>query len=101
MTRPKVMVCPSSVDLTDQGTNQWMIASRHTNMLRTTQNPLNTPVGTGIVHNGNNGAFGSMHPGGGMFGMGDGSVRFVNEDINLAVYRAASTREGKESMPLP
>jgi prepilin-type N-terminal cleavage/methylation domain-containing protein/prepilin-type processing-associated H-X9-DG protein len=86
---------------TPESSNLWMIAGRHLDSLRTTDNPLNTPVGAGVVYGGANGAFASQHPGGGMFAMGDGSVRFVNENINLAVYRAASTREGKESMPLP
>jgi prepilin-type N-terminal cleavage/methylation domain-containing protein len=86
---------------TTQGANRWMIAGRHVDVLRTTENPLNTPTGTGINLSGNNGAFGSFHPGGGLFAMGDGAVRFVNENINLAIYRAASTREGKEAQPLP
>lgn len=86
---------------TPEGTNLWMIAGRHTDSLRTTENPLNTPVGQGIIFGTNNGAFASFHPGGGQFGIGDGSVRFVNENIDLAIYRAASTREGKEAMPMP
>jgi hypothetical protein len=43
----------------------------------------------------------SQHPGGGQFGLGDGSVRFVAETINLLTYQAASTRQGKESLQLP
>jgi prepilin-type processing-associated H-X9-DG protein len=31
--------------------------------------------------------FGSMHPGGAHFAMGDASVRFLNENMNLAIYR--------------
>ncbi|HXG12301.1 MAG TPA: DUF1559 domain-containing protein [Gemmataceae bacterium] len=34
-----------------------------------------------------NTCFGSMHPGGAMFCFGDGSVRFLNESMNLAIYR--------------
>ncbi len=83
------------------GENRWMIAGRHLDSLRTTDNPLNTPVGTGVVYGGANGAFASRHPGGGQFAIGDGSVRFVNENINLAVYRAASTRQGNEATLLP
>ncbi len=41
-------------------------------------------------------AFGSEHPGGTNFAMGDGSVRFVNETINLNVYRAQASRNGGE-----
>lgn len=83
------------------GSNLWMLAGRHLDSLRTTDNPLNTPVGSGVVYSSANGAFASFHPGGGQFGIGDGSVRFVNENIDLAIYRAASTREGKEAMPMP
>jgi prepilin-type processing-associated H-X9-DG protein len=34
-----------------------------------------------------NTCYGSMHPGGAQFGFGDGSVRFLAETMNLAVYR--------------
>jgi hypothetical protein len=29
--------------------------------------------------------------GGGQFGLGDGSVRFVSESVDIAVYRAVAT----------
>jgi hypothetical protein len=38
----------------------------------------------------------SMHPGGAMHAMGDGSVQFISETIEAAVYLALSTREGGE-----
>ena len=38
-------------------------------------------------------AMGSAHPGGANVGLADGSVRFVSQSINLAVWRALSTRE--------
>lgn len=82
---------------TANGSNRWLIASRHGDSLRTTDNPLNTPPGSGVVYNGLNGAFQSRHPGGGNFAFGDGSVRFISETIDLATYRALSTREGKEA----
>ncbi len=34
-----------------------------------------------------NTCFGSQHPGGAQFCMGDGSVRFFNENLSLAIYR--------------
>jgi prepilin-type N-terminal cleavage/methylation domain-containing protein len=34
-----------------------------------------------------NTCYGSMHPGGALFCLGDGSVRFLGETINLAIYR--------------
>lgn len=45
--------------------------------------------------------FRSFHPGGAQFCMGDGSVRFVSENIDGPTYRAAASRMGNESMPLP
>jgi prepilin-type N-terminal cleavage/methylation domain-containing protein/prepilin-type processing-associated H-X9-DG protein len=84
---------------TAAGSNQWLIAGRHTNSLRTTDNPLNTPPGTGILYGSNNGAFGSLHPGGGNFLFGDGHVSFISETIDLLTYRALSTREGSEATP--
>ena len=86
---------------TGDGRNRWMVAGRHRDSLRSTQNPLNTPTGEGITHGGNNSAFASRHPGGGLFGMGDGSVRFIADTIDLATYRALSTRAGRESITLP
>ena len=40
--------------------------------------------------------FGSYHIGGAFFVMGDGSVRFINEDIDLEAYRGLATRSGSE-----
>ena len=40
----------------------------------------------------------SMHPGGVQVLMGDGSTHFVNEDIELAVWRALATIAGGESI---
>jgi hypothetical protein len=43
-------------------------------------------------------AFGSMHPGGTHFAMGDASVRFVNDRVNLSVYLGTASRDGGESI---
>lgn len=37
--------------------------------------------------------FGSFHPGGCQFGLGDGSVRFINEAIDLNLYRQLGARD--------
>ncbi len=43
----------------------------------------------------------SHHPGGANALMGDGSVRFIQETINLATWRAVATRSGNEVVSLP
>jgi prepilin-type processing-associated H-X9-DG protein len=42
--------------------------------------------------------FRSDHAGGGNFLYGDGSVQFVEEGIDMAAYRAASTIQGAEAL---
>lgn len=39
--------------------------------------------------------FGSFHPGGCHFTLGDGSVRFVSENIDLTLYQVAANRDDK------
>jgi prepilin-type N-terminal cleavage/methylation domain-containing protein/prepilin-type processing-associated H-X9-DG protein len=60
-------------------------------------NAINTP-GIGTF---DDIAFGSMHPGGGNFGMADGSVHFLTPDMNLGVYRSLASRNGGEVATLP
>ncbi len=39
---------------------------------------------------------GSEHPGGVMFGMADGSVRFISEDIDAETFRDLGSKAGNE-----
>ena len=41
-------------------------------------------------------SFGSYHPGGAMFCMGDSSARFIVDTIDIEVYRALGSRAGRE-----
>ncbi len=80
--------------------NIWTQAGRHESCLRTAENPINTPPGTGITTSPYgiplNGAFGSRHTGGAQFLFGDGHVSFLSENISLATYRALATRDFKD-----
>ncbi len=44
--------------------------------------------------------FGSEHPGGANFLLGDGSVRYVSETVDGTTYRAYASRNGKETVSL-
>jgi prepilin-type N-terminal cleavage/methylation domain-containing protein len=57
--------------------------------------PINSTFYTG-GNNFNDISFGSNHPGGCQFTMGDGSVQFLNESINLNVYKALASRASGE-----
>jgi prepilin-type N-terminal cleavage/methylation domain-containing protein len=46
-------------------------------------------------------SFGSKHPGGAQFVLGDASVRFITESVSTVVYRAAGTRDNGEAEQLP
>jgi prepilin-type N-terminal cleavage/methylation domain-containing protein/prepilin-type processing-associated H-X9-DG protein len=85
--------------------NFWTQGGRHESSLRNTENPMNTPPGTGITTSPYgiplNGAFASKHPGGVQFAFGDGHVSFVSETISLPLYRALSTRAGGEAISPP
>ena len=43
----------------------------------------------------------SLHPGGVQVTLGDGSVRFVAESVDLAIWRAMGTAQGGETFELP
>jgi prepilin-type N-terminal cleavage/methylation domain-containing protein len=46
-------------------------------------------------------SFGSYHPAGCLMQMCDGSVRYVSESVDMAVWRAAGSRDGGETLQLP
>ncbi|QDS96729.1 Type II secretion system protein G precursor [Roseimaritima multifibrata] len=58
--------------------------------------PINAAKNGGFTMTFNNGGYGSQHPSGAMFGMMDGSVRFVSETIDMTAYRAAASRGSGE-----
>lgn len=45
--------------------------------------------------------FSSAHPSGAHFLIGDGSVRIINDQIDVTVYQGLSTRNGGEVAPIP
>ncbi len=85
-----------------ESSNRWMVGNRHLDSLRTTDNPMNTIPGRGVVVDlygySANGAFASRHSGGSQFAFGDGHVLFLNENIALPVYRGLSTIAGGEAV---
>jgi hypothetical protein len=50
---------------------------------------------------GANGAFGSKHRGGSQFASVDGSVRFVDEAIDLTLYRLLGQRASNQAKATP
>jgi prepilin-type N-terminal cleavage/methylation domain-containing protein len=62
--------------------------------------PLNNYIRNTAITAGdwnNNYSFGSFHTGGGHFLMGDGTVRFVSENIDLQLYRNLASIDGNET----
>lgn len=90
---------------TDESQNIWTNGSRHLSSLRSTVNPPNTKPGTGITTSPYgielNGAFGSRHSRGLNFAFADGHVQFISDTIDLATYKALSTRSGDENVSPP
>ena len=76
--------------------NIWTRGARHTDSMRSTDNPLNTPPGEGKTFKGFNGAFQSRHPGGANFVFGDGHVEYITENIDLETYTSYATKSQEE-----
>ncbi len=89
----------------EKSSNRWLVGSRHQDCLRSTENPINTKPGTGVVLDlygyKTNGAFGSKHPLGANFLYGDGSVGYMAQNLDLKIYRALATRKGGEPQSKP
>jgi len=110
-------------DVTDGMSNTLMVGERSMAVPPGTTNPFRTWIrgnngGSGttknvtypinsanMVYNGSNNfndlAMGSLHTGGANFTMGDGSVRFVAQTIDMGIYMAAASIASGEVAPLP
>jgi prepilin-type N-terminal cleavage/methylation domain-containing protein/prepilin-type processing-associated H-X9-DG protein len=67
---------------------------------RNVTNPINGIFSANLIVPYNDMPFGSMHPGGMNVCLGDGSVRFVNQNLSMSTYRALASREQGESVSL-
>ena len=87
--------------------NSWPLSVAYLSSMRSTNNPLNTPPGSGAMVSITNsgltvspsqatGAFGSMHPAGRNFAFGDGHVKYISNLIDFPTYQALSTIAGSE-----
>jgi prepilin-type processing-associated H-X9-DG protein len=93
---------------TPESMNSWPLSVAYLSSMRSTDNPLNTPAGTGnmvsITNHGltglptsATGAFGSRHPAGANFAYGDGHVKYMSNLIDFPyTYQALSTIAGSE-----
>jgi prepilin-type N-terminal cleavage/methylation domain-containing protein len=81
-------IAPLSLDLTGQGNAS---TGQPNPAPLTTTDPLGPEVGS--LCN-----FRSDHPGGGLFLLCDGSVQFINENIDMSVYTGLSTMQGGETV---
>jgi hypothetical protein len=61
--------------------------------------PINSTMYNGS-NNFNDISFGSQHPGGCQFALGDGSVRFVSETINMVIYQGSASMNSGEVVSL-
>jgi prepilin-type N-terminal cleavage/methylation domain-containing protein/prepilin-type processing-associated H-X9-DG protein len=73
------------------GTNASFVVSA-----RNVVNPINSGLRAPLLAPYNDMPMGSMHTGGANFGLGDGSVRFIRESIDLNTYRSLASRDGGE-----
>ncbi len=76
---------PIALDMTGQG-----------NASNGQPNPA--PLANAVPQVGSLSNFRSSHPGGGLFLLCDGSVQFINENIDMSVYTGLSTTQGGETV---
>jgi prepilin-type N-terminal cleavage/methylation domain-containing protein len=62
--------------------------------------PINSTFYNGSS-NFNDISFGSQHPGGCQFALGDASLKFITQSIDLNIYKAAASVNGGEAIELP
>lgn len=63
---------------------------------RNATNAINSGITANLIAQYNEVPFGSMHPGGANFALGDGSVRFIRDSVDMPTYRALASRNGGE-----
>jgi prepilin-type N-terminal cleavage/methylation domain-containing protein/prepilin-type processing-associated H-X9-DG protein len=63
--------------------------------------PATDPAHPGGLNNGFFESPGSEHPGGANFSLADGSVHFVADDIDKAIFQALGSYAGREAVSLP
>ena len=63
---------------------------------RNVTNAINAIFTANLIVPFNDVPMGSMHPGGANFGLGDGSVRFIKDTVDMNTYRALASRNGGE-----
>ena len=64
---------------------------------RNVTNPINSIFNANLIVPYNDVPFGSMHPGGMNVCLGDGSVRFLSQNLSMSTYRALASRDQGES----
>jgi prepilin-type processing-associated H-X9-DG protein len=77
-------------------------ASKPTHVVscRNVTNPINSIFSANLIVPYNDIPFGSMHSGGMNVALADGSVRFINQNLSMATYRAIASRDEGESATL-
>jgi prepilin-type N-terminal cleavage/methylation domain-containing protein/prepilin-type processing-associated H-X9-DG protein len=67
---------------------------------RNVTNPINSIFNANLIVPYNDVPFGSMHSGGMNVCLGDGSVRFLSQNVGMTTYRALASRDEGESQTL-